>query len=417
MILNKKRYKLILFIIIFYAIVYHLNPRGTKNHKESHKKHKNGKNGFNHEKTEDKNSTSLSLRTTNHNSNQKTIVLFTYYRSGSTFTGQLLNQHPDIFYLFEPLILGITEADFADKKINLMKQIFKCDLPKFSHFKTDKTPDYVKDSCSRRDFCFPHGTKEFCQPPFCETDFTENRRACSHSPSTVCPGPGELIEEANNVCKKKEFIAIKTIRMTLIQEFIPYFRDDTNGLDPYFIFLVRDPRGLMNSRLRIARVQYHEKDEKKFHEIASKVEGHCKRMVLNVASIENDKFMKQRTIIVRYEDIALDPAKFATKMYRKFGIEMIDEIRNWINQNTHDESRKIDIYSTKRDSSKIANDWRNGRSSRHLNYEFVEDVQKVCSDMMTTFGYIPFSTKEENFDLSLDSMTMQNERQFLFQFR
>ena len=44
--------------------------------------------------------------------------------------------------------------------------------------------------------------------------------------------------------------------------FDPYFRDDTNDLDPYFIFLVRDPRGLMNSRLRIARVQYHEKDEK-----------------------------------------------------------------------------------------------------------------------------------------------------------
>jgi len=184
-----------------------------------------------------------------------------------------LSHKKDIFYLFEPLILGITEADYADKKINLMKQIFKCDLPKFSNFKTDKTPDYVKDSCSRRDFCFPHGTKEFCQPPFCEKDFTENRRACSHSPSSVCPGPGELIEEANNICKKKEFIAIKTIRMTLIQEFIPYFRDDTNDLDPYFIFLVRDPRGLMNSRLRIARVQYHEKDEKKFHEIASKVEG------------------------------------------------------------------------------------------------------------------------------------------------
>ena len=55
--------------------------------------------------------------------------------------------------------------------------------------------------------------------------------------------------------------------------FDPYFRDDTNDLDPYFIFLVRDPRGLMNSRLSIARVQYHEKDEKTFHEIASKVEG------------------------------------------------------------------------------------------------------------------------------------------------
>ena len=57
-------------------------------------RHKNGKSGSHHEKTEERNSTGLSLRTTNPNSKQKTIVLFTYYRSGSTFTGQLLNQHP-----------------------------------------------------------------------------------------------------------------------------------------------------------------------------------------------------------------------------------------------------------------------------------------------------------------------------------
>ena len=56
-------------------------------------RHKN-KSG-NHEKTEYKNSTE---RTPESFSKQKTIVLFTYYRSGSTFTGQLLNQHPGMAF-------------------------------------------------------------------------------------------------------------------------------------------------------------------------------------------------------------------------------------------------------------------------------------------------------------------------------
>ena len=33
----------------------------------------------------------------------KGTVLLTYYRSGSSFLGQLFNQHPDVFYHFEPL--------------------------------------------------------------------------------------------------------------------------------------------------------------------------------------------------------------------------------------------------------------------------------------------------------------------------
>ena len=74
-----------------------LDKREIKHEITANFRHKNGKSGSNHGKTDEKNSTDLSLRTTNnHKAKQKTIVLFTYYRSGSTFTGQLLNQHPGI---------------------------------------------------------------------------------------------------------------------------------------------------------------------------------------------------------------------------------------------------------------------------------------------------------------------------------
>ena len=86
-------------ILLFAWAFYNGNGRFLNNREIVHEitvnfRHKNSKSGSNHGKTEERNSTDLFLRTTNHKSKQKTIVLFTYYRSGSTFTGQLLNQHP-----------------------------------------------------------------------------------------------------------------------------------------------------------------------------------------------------------------------------------------------------------------------------------------------------------------------------------
>ena len=31
------------------------------------------------------------------------LIILTYLRSGSSFTGGLFDQHPDVFYVFEPL--------------------------------------------------------------------------------------------------------------------------------------------------------------------------------------------------------------------------------------------------------------------------------------------------------------------------
>ena len=67
---------------------------------------------------------------------------------------------------------------------------------------------------------------------------------------------GDFIEQANDICKKSKFKAIKTIRMTLIEEFSNFFEKNRRLYDFKFIFLVRDPRGMMNSRLAVAGVEH-----------------------------------------------------------------------------------------------------------------------------------------------------------------
>ena len=49
----------------------------------------------------------------------------------------------------------------------------------------------------------------------------------------------------------------------------------------------------------------------------------------------NNDYLRENTIIARYEDVALSPRKFAQKMYSNFGIEMSAEISEWIEANTH----------------------------------------------------------------------------------
>lgn len=131
---------------------------------------------------------------------RKLVILFTYYRSGSTFTGQLLNQHSDVFYLFEPLILGVTENENIQSKIDVLNRIVNCSLPNFDEFSTRETPEHVKQSCQFRNFCFPHGTKEFCAPPFCKKDFTEDRKMCGHISNEYCPGPAIMRQEREHFC-------------------------------------------------------------------------------------------------------------------------------------------------------------------------------------------------------------------------
>jgi hypothetical protein len=95
----------------------------------------------------------------------------------------------DVFYLFEPLILSGIETGAENAKKELLERIFDCDLPQFHEYSSSNLPSYVKDSCGRKNYCFAHATKEFCSPPFCGGDFTNDRKMCSRGP---CKGISKI---------------------------------------------------------------------------------------------------------------------------------------------------------------------------------------------------------------------------------
>ena len=215
----------------------------------------------------------------------------------------------------------------------------KFKIIRFKVIQKEKKMNYNQDNCQRRDFCFPHNTKEFCEKPYCLKDLSapENRKACSRGPSSLCPGPATFYDEALDLCNSKKFLAIKTIRMTILEEFDAFLQQKSKNYKMKFIFLVRDPRGIFNSRLRISKVQYHEKGTEK--NIAKKLGAHCQKMSDNIKFIQNSPFWSERTMIVRYEDVAVEPKKFAKKLYGNIGLDYINDIDQWIDDNTHSKGK------------------------------------------------------------------------------
>ena len=74
----------------------------------------------------------------------------------------------------------------------------------------------------------------------------------------------DLIHEANRICDSKHVKAIKTIRITSISPFVEFFNEFDSSQNFKFVLLIRDPRGMLNSRLRISRIQKHETDKVNF---------------------------------------------------------------------------------------------------------------------------------------------------------
>jgi len=88
------------------------------------------------------------------------VIILTNYRSGSTFLGELFNQHPDAFYTFEPLfLLGGNCENQLPLKIDVLQSILKCDFPEIAEvYEQIKNVTFHKTSveveCLIDNFCF-----------------------------------------------------------------------------------------------------------------------------------------------------------------------------------------------------------------------------------------------------------------------
>ena len=403
------------------------------------------------------------------------VLLMTSYRSGSTFLGQVFNQHPEVFYFFEPLVAlderdnigekyqkrrNITtaferaEQDCTDvrAKLELIHKLLSCKLPKWtwatktvfgnglmdydhptSLTKFISNPDNkyqprtIKGSCAGTGFCFRQKTLKLCKPPFCNisgTDHWKHEHLCNKN----CPGVN--VEKSTDFCENSKSRVAKIIRFCDGTKLAPLLDSSKSVFLPnlFIIFQVRDPRGIYFSRLVRGLQQKHIGQTPEVVMASMKIT--CRGLVDNFKAFK--MFGVDRSMIVRYEDLAYYPSDYAKKLHElasklqvhkdllsRFKKRVVVDLGlmkhnlktckilhflkprvflfSWIEENTHSQSK--DPYGTQRDSSKTAEHWRElDQNNFYIKTHMLQDVlqvQEYCSEMMDIYGYKKIESLDE----------------------
>ncbi|KAK0167544.1 hypothetical protein PV327_004929 [Microctonus hyperodae] len=273
-------------------------------------------------------------------------IIISSWRSGSTFVGDVVNAHPANFYHYEPLLdFGIVQvrgAPLAQVAINNIYALFNCEYHKLNNYLNfGKTHPWV----------FNHNTHLW-------------RQCTSHK--KICWNP----DFVTKFCRIFPFQSMKLVRLRLkIAEAL--LEDKSLGIR--MVLLVRDPRGLMQSRKH--------RDWCPSSPDCSDPARVCADMISDYESaVRLKKKFPRHFKVIRYEDLSLDPFAHAKNLYEFYGLDFHENVKSFLD--THTKSDLGGVSSTFRNSKAAPFHWRTD-----LDHEEVEEIQSVCSTAMRLWGY------------------------------
>ncbi|KAJ8344212.1 hypothetical protein SKAU_G00315410 [Synaphobranchus kaupii] len=156
-----------------------------------------------------------------YNASRKThILILATTRSGSSFVGQLFNQHSDVVYLFEPLYHVQTaliprlshSKNVADRRVmlgasrDLLRSLYDCDLYFLESYIRPQPVNHTTDRLFRRG-----ASRALCSPPVCD----------AFGPGEVNVEEGDCVKKCTSLnmtlaadsCREHRYVAIKIVRV------------------------------------------------------------------------------------------------------------------------------------------------------------------------------------------------------------
>ncbi|KAG5262746.1 hypothetical protein AALO_G00278420 [Alosa alosa] len=343
---------------------------------------------------------------------KKHILLLATTRTGSSFVGEFFNQQGgNMFYLFEPLwhverVLtletgGTNATAAAPAYRDVLQGLFLCDFTTLEGFIEPPPVDHVTPALFRRE-----SSSSLCEEPVCGpvVKGVFERYRCR----TRRCGPLNLTM-ASESCRQKEHRAIKSVRVRQLETLRPLAEDPR--LDVKFIQLVRDPRAVLASRMVAFSAKY--KNWKRWavdgevpvdDDEVRKLKGNCDNIRVSAeVGLKQPEWLRDRYMLVRYEDIARFPMRKATEMYQFAGIPFTSKVKEWILKNTQASKEVSGVYSTQKNSSEQVEKWRFS-----IPFKLAQVVQKVCGPTMKLFGYKFAESKEMLMDKSISLIAEKN---------
>ncbi|XP_010018991.1 PREDICTED: carbohydrate sulfotransferase 4 [Nestor notabilis] len=334
------------------------------------------------------------------------ILILSSWRSGSSFVGQLFSQHPSVFYLMEPAWhVWVTMYQNSAKVLHmavrdLVRSVFLCDMSVFDA--------YMSSQKKKSDLFQWETSRALCSPPACDL-FSRTDIIAAGNCRTICAkSPFSKVEEA---CKTYSHVVIKEVRFFDLKVLYPLLTDPSLNLK--IIHLVRDPRAVFRSRentvadlKRDSNIVVGSERTKGEMGPYNTMQVICKSHVeiYKAGSRAVPSFLKDRYLLVRYEDIVRDPLARTAQMYRFAELHFTPELQKWVHNITHGKGhggQAFDIGS--RDALKVSQAWR-----KTLPFQKIEKVQRVCKDAMDLLGYQLIQSEEQQKNMSLDLLFDHN---------
>ncbi|XP_022258876.1 carbohydrate sulfotransferase 4-like [Limulus polyphemus] len=305
------------------------------------------------------------------------VLLLTYWRSGSTFLGEMLSYYPDTFYRFEPFmylnLLGHVDSSQALEAVQVLKHLLLCDYTNApQYFQLVKKEEWNSDTLlklkNQSSPCHAY-PKSLCA-------FRRNTWDCLRNPTELCLKTGLL----ENACRNARLLIIKTVRLRL-RHAIELLKDKKVP-NLHVIHLVRDPRGLIASR-----------KQKRWC-----ITPDCRDPRFLCRSLQDDLLIGDiiqyrygvKYLRVRYEDVAMQPKTWSEKLLRFLNFPMHEEINKYVNLHTRkgnnhtffDNKGRLQYPLTYRESIKTAREW-----TKKLTYSELQTIQNVCQLVIQKLGY------------------------------
>ena len=344
------------------------------------------------------------------------VLILAQPRTGSSFLGQLFNQHPDVFYLYEPLhpfamfkkLRYVTERNYTTLTSAFLRSVSICNFAGFQEYFS---------FLSHPGLSSPHfllSSRSLASPPLCKYEVQpfENQSEFLRKCSPLDANSVSL------VCASKRFVAAKVLTHRLPEENLRDFIEDAHfhsrKIPLKIIQLVRDPRAVVWSMIKMGLTTRGIKNYTTRTEINK--QGHnatfrplrsnfmkqvklvCDRLNkdVNFSLYLSSKLGVDRYRVIRYEEFAGNTLGFAYKIFQFSGMDFAAEVKEWLRRNSFFDKKKQTIdelsYSTSnRNTTLTINSWRKELSLletslidnqcanfiRNFNYKFVESVDHL----------------------------------------
>ncbi|XP_032081504.1 carbohydrate sulfotransferase 2 [Thamnophis elegans] len=351
------------------------------------------------------------------------VYVFTTWRSGSSFFGELFNQNPEVFFLYEP-VWHVWQKLYPGDAVSLqgaardmLSSLFRCD---FSVYQLYSSAGTGKNLTTLGIFG-ASTNKVICSSPLCpayhkQTVGMVDEKLCKKCP----PRQLSLLQEE---CLRYHTLVIKGVRVFDIAVLAPLIQDPFLGLK--VIHLVRDPRAVVNSRIksrhglireslqvvrsrdpRIHRMPFldagHKLNKKEggggsdYHALGA-MEVICGSMTKNLQmALHPPDWLKGNYMAVRYEDLVVDPIKTLRQIYGFLNLVVSPEMEKFaLNMTSGPGYSSKPFVVSARNASQAVNAWRTA-----LSFQQIKQVEEFCHQPMSILGYEKVSSPEEVKDLS-----------------